>query len=298
MRKGIRIANLVKENRGRDSGDNNEAKVVVLDGCDQDTDIVSESVDEIGRMRSSRKDIFAAASLSEGEKSSLNTLINLPLTDSIAEYSGTDLLVCDAVDVINGAMLTDAIVNSAIRVITKSVKDESVIILTTYFYAILSGGAASRAADHLKKYGNIFEGKHHLVLIPIHLREVTHWVTAAIDLRERVISYYDSLGNVNRRHIATVCNNLEICFDFIRGELTKPQQQQPWKWKRESPPCPQQLNGTDCGVFVIKTIEKLARKSKAIFSNQRMSNVRKRIVLEIAKNSNLPTTAIKQEESI
>ena len=48
--------------------------------------------------------------------------------------------------------------------------------------------------------------------------------------------------------------------------------------------CPQQDNGSDCGVFVCKVAEFISRETSLTFSQEDMAYYRKRMIWEIANN--------------
>ena len=48
---------------------------------------------------------------------------------------------------------------------------------------------------------------------------------------------------------------------------------------------PQQMNGSDCGVFACKFAEYLARRAKLSFTQQNMPYFRQRMIYEIVQNT-------------
>ena len=56
-------------------------------------------------------------------------------------------------------------------------------------------------------------------------------------------------------------------------------------WKRHTP---QQRNGSDCGVFMTRTADYLARGAALDFKQANMPYFRRRMVLEILRTSLLP----------
>ena len=50
------------------------------------------------------------------------------------------------------------------------------------------------------------------------------------------------------------------------------------------PDCPQQQNGSDCGIFACKVAEYLSRETPLSFDQEDMAYFRKRMIWEITKN--------------
>ncbi|XP_060518613.1 uncharacterized protein LOC132697273 [Cylas formicarius] len=114
-----------------------------------------------------------------------------------------------------------------------------------------------------------------LVCFPIHLG--MHWCMAIVDFRSRTISYYDSMGSSNDRCLQALRNYLEAehldkkkCeFDTTNFTLIN----------RED--IPQQMNGSDCGMFSCTFAEFITRNAKITFSQEDMPYLRKKMVVEI-----------------
>ena len=122
------------------------------------------------------------------------------------------------------------------------------------------------------------------IIIPVH--QPSHWVLAVVDLKRKVVSYYDSfLGrdeDVVRKLIKWVVdeaeNKLEEKWDIA-------------DWKEEYPrEIPRQMNGSDCGMFMLSYARNIASfTDKALannaftFEQKDMVNLRRRLVLEVLK---------------
>ncbi|XP_039930749.1 sentrin-specific protease 2 isoform X2 [Hirundo rustica] len=122
---------------------------------------------------------------------------------------------------------------------------------------------------------DIFE--HDIILVPIHLR--THWTLLAVDLREKTIKYFDSLGQKGDHICKTILKYLEEESREKRNiELTASE----WTLHSMSTQeIPQQNNGNDCGVFVCKFADFISRDKPIIFTPEHMPYFRRKMVWEI-----------------
>lgn len=115
-----------------------------------------------------------------------------------------------------------------------------------------------------------------IIPVPVHVGGV-HWCMAIIDMRLKSISYYDSMGHPNM----AVLDALEQYLQEESMDKRKiPFDTKDWKIEciRD---CPQQRNGSDCGVFSCMFAEFLTRDSKISFDQQHMQYCRRKMVLEI-----------------
>lgn len=113
------------------------------------------------------------------------------------------------------------------------------------------------------------------IYVPVH--QAVHWVLAEIDIREKRISYYDSLLGES----AVTVKNLKrwIC-DEAKNKLDE--EWDPDEWEECYPKSiPLQKNGCDCGVFMIKYAEYLSSDAELAFSQKHMDYFRDRLVSDI-----------------
>ena len=85
-------------------------------------------------------------------------------------------------------------------------KYQPVYAFSTFFYPKLKDGGHVSVKRWTKKV-DIFN--HSLILIPVHLG--MHWCLATIEIKKKVIAYYDSLGGNN-----IVC--LRALADYVKEE--------------------------------------------------------------------------------
>jgi len=113
------------------------------------------------------------------------------------------------------------------------------------------------------------------IYVPVHQR--MHWVLAEIDVTNKRISYYDSLLGECR---TTVRNLKNWVIDEAKNKLNEDWDEDEWE---ECYPkdIPQQMNGCDCGVFMIKYADYLSAGAELAFTQKNMEYFRQRIVSDI-----------------
>ena len=117
------------------------------------------------------------------------------------------------------------------------------------------------------------------IIIPINING-NHWTLAVIDMVNKVIRYYDSMGDAGKIY-------LDALRLYIRDEWTHKKRTSPPAWMNDwrliegSTSTPQQDNNnkTDCGVFVLCTADLLGQGLSISFDHQdlRDCNFRARI---------------------
>ncbi|KAF0298737.1 Sentrin-specific protease 1 [Amphibalanus amphitrite] len=149
-----------------------------------------------------------------------------------------------------------------------------VYCFNTFFYGKIVSQGHSSVKRWTRKV-DIFA--HDLLLIPVHLG--MHWCLACVDLRRKAVRYFDSmLGNNNR--------GLDAILRYLRDEHADKKKQpldtSDWQAVNEKE-IPQQMNGSDCGVFACKFGEYLSRDARLSFTQEHMPYFRRRMVYEIVK---------------
>jgi sentrin-specific protease 1 len=113
------------------------------------------------------------------------------------------------------------------------------------------------------------------IYVPIH--QSVHWVLAEIDVKNKRISYYDSLlgeSEVAVKHLKS------WIIDEAKNKLDETWD--PDEWIEDYPKnIPLQKNGCDCGVFMIKYADYLSSDAELAFSQKHMEYFRKRMVSDI-----------------
>lgn len=114
-----------------------------------------------------------------------------------------------------------------------------------------------------------------IICVPIHLG--VHWCMSIIDFRNKSIRYYDSMGSSNPK-----------CLNALRGYLEfehMDKKKTPYDTSDFTAECvrdiPQQMNGSDCGMFSCTFAEFYSRNAKFTFKQENMPYLRSKMVVEI-----------------
>ncbi|EPQ02846.1 Sentrin-specific protease 2 [Myotis brandtii] len=145
---------------------------------------------------------------------------------------------------------------------------------STFFYPKLKSGGY-QAVKRWTKGVNLFEQE--LILVPIHRK--VHWSLVVIDLRKRCLKYLDSMGQKGNR----IC---EILLQYLQDESKTKRNVDlnllEWTHYSMKPhEIPQQLNGSDCGMFTCKYADYMSRDKPITFTQHQMPLFRKKMVWEI-----------------
>lgn len=163
-------------------------------------------------------------------------------TDSIPILGGT-LLKRDVRSINPGKWVNDEAI-TAMGTLVKERAKGTVHVFSSFLLPVLM----SKGYDYsrVKKWGNAVPQGANLFFFPINAGEV-HWALAVADLRERTLTYYDSLSNGNEAAVESLVRYLG---DAGWGTY----------WVRVSPgkATPQQPNNYDCGAYVMATMNVLS----------------------------------------
>ncbi|WVW81658.1 hypothetical protein I302_103653 [Kwoniella bestiolae CBS 10118] len=185
----------------------------------------------------------------------------------------------------NGTWLDDEIMNFYIALMDERAKEKGNLKLhafNSFFYQRLSEKGYSAVKRWTKKI-DLFSKD--LVIFPVNIGNM-HWTACAINLKEKRIEYYDSMGDFGAHR-----NGI---FRRVRGYLNdehKERKKTPFDfegWTEEfNDNTPQQDNGSDCGVFSCQTLEMITRgrdlKNQPFeFTSENMPFFRRLMVWEIA----------------
>ncbi|KAK6640415.1 hypothetical protein RUM44_012109 [Polyplax serrata] len=172
--------------------------------------------------------------------------------------------------------LNDEVINFYMNLImSRNMKDKSlpkVYAFNTFFYTKLFTNGYQSLRRWTKQV-DIFS--HDMILVPIHLG--MHWCMSVIDFRSKFIKYYDSVGAPN-----------DVCLDqlllYLKSESLDKKEKEfntdGWT-KANVEDTPQQMNGSDCGVFSCMFAEHLARDAQISFTQDNMPYFRRKMILEI-----------------
>lgn len=144
--------------------------------------------------------------------------------------------------------------------------------MNTFFYPKLLSGGHSSLKRWTRKV-DVFA--QDLIVVPIHLG--IHWCMAIIDFRAKSIRYYDSMGGCNNKCLTSLRCYLEAESLDKKKEVFDTRK---WRLINEKD-IPQQMNGSDCGVFSCMFAEFICANRKITFTQDDMGYFRKKMVYEI-----------------
>lgn len=171
--------------------------------------------------------------------------------------------------------LNDEIINFYMNLIIergKNSKWPKAYAMNTFFYPKLIRDGPASLRRWTRKV-DIFT--YDIITIPIHLG--MHWCMAVIDFRSKMIKYYDSMGASNNKCLEALLNYL-----VEEHKDKKKSTYDVSEWKLENVRnIPQQMNGSDCGMFACTFAEFLTRDAKLNFNQEDMPYLRRKMVVEI-----------------
>ncbi len=186
-------------------------------------------------------------------------------------------ITCRDIDTLKGLnWLNDEVINFYMQMICERSKNEdnrpNVYAFNTFFYPKLASSGYTSIRRWTRKV-DVFS--FDLILVPVHLG--MHWCLAIIDFRKPGVYYYDSMGGDNRK-----C--LDLLVDYVKKEhqdkKKTPYDVSPFE-QVIMKDIPQQMNGSDCGMFACKFAEYLSRDVAITFNQEHMPYFRRRMIYEI-----------------
>ncbi|XP_028565628.2 sentrin-specific protease 1 isoform X1 [Podarcis muralis] len=173
--------------------------------------------------------------------------------------------------------LNDEIINFYMNMLMERSKQRgfpTVHAFNTFFFTKLKT-AGYQAVKRWTKKVDVFSVD--ILLVPIHLG--VHWCLAVIDFRKKSITYFDSMGGTNTE----AC---KILLQYLKQESLDKKRKEfdtnGWvQQSKRSQEIPQQMNGSDCGMFACKYADCITKDKPINFTQQHMPYFRKRMVWEI-----------------
>lgn len=173
--------------------------------------------------------------------------------------------------------LNDEVINFYMNLLverSKEAKLPSVHTFNTFFFPKLRSAGYSTVRRWTKKM-DIFSVD--ILLVPVHLG--VHWCLSVVDIRKKSITYFDSMGGNNDEACGILLQYLQ---QESKDKKGKELDTSDWtlKSKRRNE-IPQQMNGSDCGMFTCKYAEYITKDKPITFTQKHMPYFRKRMVWEI-----------------
>lgn len=198
----------------------------------------------------------------------------------LSEGFGLSLTRKDLQTLSNLNWLNDEVINFYMNLLVERSKDSNmptVNTFSTFFYPKLRSSGYSAVRRWTKKM-DIFSKD--ILLVPVHLG--VHWCLSVVDFRKKSIMYFDSMGGNNDK----AC---EILFEYLQQESKdkKGKELDTSGWILHSKTrneIPQQMNGSDCGMFTCKYADYITKDKPITFTQKHMPYFRKRMVWEIVNH--------------
>ena len=112
------------------------------------------------------------------------------------------------------------------------------------------------------------------IVVPVH--QGIHWVLATVELREKRVRLYDSLNGEDHHLLDCLKRWVRDEYKYKKGEVVDTS-----GWAAEHPEAiPRQMNGCDCGVFMLKYADYIASGCPLTFTQADMGYFRRRIVAD------------------
>lgn len=201
-----------------------------------------------------------------------------PVDEILVELQGVRITRKDIHTLMGLNWLNDEVINFYMSLIVErarcSTKLPKVYSFNTFFYTKLRSSGHSSLKRWTRKV-DIFS--YDLLIVPVHVGQ-NHWCLALIDLKNKKVSYCDSLGGSPQGCHATLA-------DYLRDESLDKKKKEfcldGWEFYTAYDHIPQQKNGSDCGVFTCTYAEYLSREAQLDFEQKDMPYFRKKMIVEI-----------------
>ncbi len=153
--------------------------------------------------------------------------------------------------------------------------------MNTSFYPKLAESGSGYTFKNVERWTrNLRVLDNDMVLVPIHCHG-NHWTLAVINLLGRRFEYYDSLRGPPLQVLA----HLRHWLQDVAAQAGSLLDSSSWKEVSYNAGFPTQPNGYDCGVFMCRTAEYIARDGLLDFEKSDSSYLRRRMVLELLRKS-------------
>ncbi|XP_056154551.1 sentrin-specific protease 1 [Lampris incognitus] len=175
--------------------------------------------------------------------------------------------------------LNDEVINFYMNLLVERSKDPnlhlpSVDTFSTFFFPKLRSSGYSAVRRWTKKM-DIFSLD--ILLVPVHLG--MHWCLSVVDFRKKAIMYFDSMGGNDGGACRIL---LEYLQQESKDKKGKELDTSGWSLCSKRPnEIPQQMNGSDCGMFTCKYAEYITKDKPITFTQKHMAYFRRRMVWEI-----------------
>ncbi|KAG6593970.1 Ubiquitin-like-specific protease ESD4, partial [Cucurbita argyrosperma subsp. sororia] len=184
-----------------------------------------------------------------------------------------------------GAWLNDEVINLYLELLKERERREPEKYLNchffnTFFYKKLINGRDGYDYKSVRRWTSQRKLKYELndcdkIFVPIH-REI-HWCLAVINKKEKKFQYLDSVKGMDSRVLKTLARYF---VDEVKDKSGKDIDVSSWAQEFVKD-LPEQFNGYDCGMFMIKYTDFYSRGLDLCFKQEHMPYFRRRTAKEI-----------------
>lgn len=184
-----------------------------------------------------------------------------------------------------GGWLNDEVINLYLELLKEREKRNPKEFLkchffNTFFYKKLISGRGGYDFKAVRRWTTRRKIGYDLIecdkiFVPIH-KEI-HWCLAVINIKDKKFQYLDSLGGMDF-HVLHIL--VRYLVDEVKDKSSKDMDTSAWKQEFVDG-LPEQENGSDCGMFMIKYADFYSRDLTLCFNQDHMAYFRKRTAKEI-----------------
>ena len=212
--------------------------------------------------------------------------------EKLAEFENIPVHRSDMRTIRGSNWLNDEVINFFMKLLAAREGDKPDTLPKCYFtqtnfYTKLAEGPRGYCYKDVRRWTkkvDVFTKD--LVIVPVHCHG-NHWTLAVINFRDKRFEYYDSLRGAGGTYLSNLRRWLGEEHKDKKGGAEYDTSE--WKdvtWKQGE--TPQQMNGSDCGVFMTRTADYLSRDAQLDFRQEDMQYWRRRMVLEIVTQQLMP----------
>ena len=169
-------------------------------------------------------------------------------------------------------LLNDQTINFMLEMLKTNRASSPFIFLNTFFYKKLEN-----EYEKVKRWTkNLDYTKCKKIFVPVHDEGLKHWFLVVVDLEEKTVENWDSLGRTNEKQTGVIRKWITEEYD------TKMNQKVVFTEKTKND-IPRQDNGSDCGVFVYQYIERTVMGYPMNFGPDDISDLRRRMITNVLR---------------
>ncbi|GME66554.1 unnamed protein product [[Candida] boidinii] len=256
-----------------------------------------KSYQKVMEERKKLRKLVSLSKLKESHKLKPLSFDQLTFVNSVWHSSELNKVIVDAYNIPitvkdlktldNRKWLNDNIIDFYMKLIVARSQNSAELlpkihIFSTHFYSTLSSKGYKGVARWAKR-AKINVTQLDYIFVPVNLNQV-HWALGVINNKDRSFQYYDSLfGHAGPEIISRLEEYLTGETKRLYGDDYSGADYTDYE-RCTAVDCPQQENGSDCGVFTCTAVDYISRSSGLFYSQADMLTIRQRMAYEICQN--------------